>query len=79
MVTLQRLIDDKVPEDLSLEYKAKYESGEKGRFELAKDVAAIANASGGLIVIGVGESGNLPSGFSDSSRQMPTDETSSRP
>lgn len=69
--TLQRLIADQVPEDLSLDYKgAPYAGNDEGRFELGKDVAAFANALGGLIIIGIGDTAGVPSGFS---HQSPTD------
>lgn len=68
---LERLISDKVPEDLSLDYKAVLQPAtEDGRFELGKDVAAFANAVGGLIIVGISESNHLPSGFSN---QQPND------
>lgn len=69
--TLEGLISNEIREDLSLDYKAVlYAADDKGRFELGKDVAAFANASGGLIIIGIGESKHIPSGFS---RIQPTD------
>ena len=58
--TLQGLADRGVEEDLSIEFKATdydgaVDDGEKRAFEAPKDVAAFANASGGLIVIGMSE------------------------
>jgi hypothetical protein len=45
-----------------LDYKrAHYATDEHGREELAKDVAALANHVGGLIVLGMAEAGGVPS------------------
>jgi hypothetical protein len=45
-----------VSEDQDLDFKqARYDHGPKGTFEISKDVAAMANQVGGLIVIGVAE------------------------
>lgn len=54
---IQRLIDDGVTENTSLEYKSGIDtSGKKDwRSELAKDVSAMANAMGGTIIFGVME------------------------
>ena len=42
-----------------LDCKAKYTDGDKRRFEMAKDVAAFANANGGTLLIGSVESGGI--------------------
>ncbi|MCH5330192.1 MAG: ATP-binding protein [Alistipes sp.] len=54
---VQRLIDDCVVENTSLEYKAGIDlNGKKDwRRELAKDVSAMANANGGTIIFGLCE------------------------
>lgn len=53
-VALQRLVDGAVREDVDLEFKqALYGSSDGEKKELAKDVAALANSRGGLLVIGV--------------------------
>jgi predicted HTH transcriptional regulator len=53
---IQVLVDRRTTEDLTLEFKRElYASGEKGCDELAKDVAAMANSAGGLILLGVDE------------------------
>jgi schlafen family protein len=44
-----------VREDRTLEFKRELTFDDKGRFELLKDVSAMANASGGVIVYGVKE------------------------
>ena len=54
---LQRLISDEVPEDADLEYKGnRYD---KTR-EFCKDVSAMANTRGGVILIGIHEEDHLP-------------------
>jgi hypothetical protein len=45
-------------EDEALDFKAQLRSDEAAKVELAKDVAAMANSGGGLIVVGVGEEGD---------------------
>ena len=51
---LQRLVDGRVPEDPELEYKqSPYGNSDSDKRELAKDVAALANGRGGVIVIGI--------------------------
>lgn len=52
---LAQLVDDAVGEEFDLEFKGQnYDSSEKGRQELAKDVAAMTER-GGVIVIGIAE------------------------
>ena len=48
------------PESLVLDYKAYVEGADRDRKELAKDVSAMANSSGGYIVIGVAEKQGKP-------------------
>jgi hypothetical protein len=38
-----------------LDWKIRYDEGKDATFELAKDVAALANASGGLLILGVAQ------------------------
>lgn len=55
---LQALCDLRMPEDVDLDFKSKdtyTTTGQDGLDEIAKDVTALANARGGLIVIGITE------------------------
>jgi hypothetical protein len=53
---LARPAGDRIREDVDLEFKSTlYSRDEKGKSELAKDVAAMANDRGGVILIGIGE------------------------
>jgi hypothetical protein len=57
---LQRLIDDGIPESLTLDFKASpaLSKESKSRDELCKDVSAFANSAGGQIVYGIDEKNN---------------------
>ncbi len=59
---LQRLIDEGLPESLTLDYKASpaLNKNNDGRAELVKDVTAFANSAGGQIVYGVHERAGVP-------------------
>ncbi len=59
---LQGLIISKIAEDLHLEYKssAALDKTNKSWQEFSKDVSALANADGGIIVYGMVEKGHLP-------------------
>jgi hypothetical protein len=51
---LQRAVGNRVPESVDLDWKKDfYDAKDAGKKELAKDVAAMANTVGGLLVIGV--------------------------
>lgn len=51
---LQRAVDSQIPEGLDLDWKKDFYQGtEAGKKELAKDVSAMANTAGGMVVIGV--------------------------
>ncbi|GEB60053.1 AlbA family DNA-binding domain-containing protein [Streptomyces gardneri] len=51
---LQRAVDNRIPEGVDLDWKKDFYPGsDAGKKELAKDVAAMANTVGGLLVIGV--------------------------
>ncbi len=53
---LRALVSGQVAEAFDLDFKAgPYGSGDPDRRELAKDVAALANTAGGLLVLGIGE------------------------
>jgi len=57
-----KLIDEKVPESLELEYKAcdalQKIDGKKN--EISKHISSFANSNGGVIVYGIKENGHLP-------------------
>jgi Putative DNA-binding domain len=59
---LQRLIDEKLTESLTLEYKASpaLDRSSDGRRELVKDVTAFANSAGGQIIYGIPEKNGVP-------------------
>lgn len=59
---LERLIEEGLPESLTLEYKAAAALGKssEARSELVKDITALANSAGGQIIYGVRESDGLP-------------------
>lgn len=51
---IRYLVDNQVPEGISLDYKVKnYEPTSGGKKELLKDVTAFANSSGGDLIIGI--------------------------
>lgn len=53
---IEALVSNKIPEAFDLDYKATlYGNSDKDRRDLCGDVAALANASGGVIVLGVEE------------------------
>ncbi|UVC07350.1 ATP-binding protein [Rhizobium sp. TH2] len=65
---LQRLIDERLPESISLDYKATAalaKTNEK-RKELTKDVSAFANSAGGQIVYGIVEQDQVPLSIDES-------------
>jgi predicted HTH transcriptional regulator len=55
--TIRKLIDDKIQESLTLEYKAAgaVSRSPRAMTEITKDVSAMANSAGGTIVYGVAE------------------------
>jgi predicted HTH transcriptional regulator len=56
--TLEALCSDRTPESATLEFKRELpDRSEKGRMEFLKDIAALANTSGGDIIYGIAESG----------------------
>lgn len=52
---LQELIDNEIPEDLHLDYKASEALSTKKKSEIAKDVSSFANSDGGQIIYGIVE------------------------
>jgi predicted HTH transcriptional regulator len=53
---MQQLRDDRRPEDLYLDYKQDaYGKVDADKRELLKDIVGLANASGGVILIGIDE------------------------
>ena len=54
--TAEEIVRRRLPEDQSLEFKSRpYDNSSKSKHELCKDVAGMANASGGLIVVRIAE------------------------
>jgi len=54
---IQKLIENKIEESLTLEYKRELSRNNK---EIAKDISAFANTSGGVIIYGIEEKGHIP-------------------
>ncbi len=55
---IQRLIDDRIPENYTLDYKEEPWPEKKGKNtanEIAKDISSFANNQGGIIIVGVKE------------------------
>jgi hypothetical protein len=52
LAKLEKLHSDAIPESTHLEYKASpaIQSTEKAREEISKDISAMANADGGLMI-----------------------------
>lgn len=57
---IQQYIDNKVEESTTLEYKSAGALDISKKKDIAKDVSAMANATGGIIVYGVSEEKHLP-------------------
>ena len=59
---LESLIENKIEESGECEYKSAeaLEKSDKAKSEIAKDVSAMANAAGGLIIYGIKESSHVP-------------------
>ena len=58
---LQELIDNKVPESVTLDYKSALSVNTEGeKKDFLKDVSAFANAAGGHLVYGIREEGRIP-------------------
>ena len=69
---LQSLINDEIPESLTLDYKASdsLAKDSKHRDELCKDVSAFANSAGGQIVYGIEEKNHKPTKI-DAGSELP--------
>lgn len=53
---LESLIENKIPESTTLEYKSSFGiQNKKWKEELAKDISAMANSNGGIIIYGIRE------------------------
>ena len=56
---IRQLVADKVAEDRHLDFKEQpYDTSDRGRAELLKDVTAFLNADGGYLIIGIREDGS---------------------
>src|SRR6266850_4464849 len=69
LVDIQALKDNQVPESSILDYKLQLDLSDSGKRELLRDVAAMANAHGGVLLYGVREArdeSNEPTGVPES-------------
>ena len=79
LATLQRLIEDGVPEDRQLEYKRELKLNTKEqKREFLADVSAFANADGGHLIVGIAEQNGVPIETGGIPRTGSNDETSQR-
>jgi hypothetical protein len=64
---LRRLITDQVKESVTLDYKQSRSlgRGDHEKNELSKDVSAMANSAGGVLIYGVDMDGHLPMGIDE--------------
>ena len=59
---LQRLVDNRVPENITLEFKREaYGANDQAKKEWLKDISALANTAGGDLIIGVEEEDGVAS------------------
>lgn len=56
----QELIDNRVPESKTLDYKIDLKSGDRDKREFLADIASFANTAGGYLLIGIKEEGGIP-------------------
>jgi len=69
---LDLLIQNKVEESLTLDYKASdalEKNNDRKKKELAKDVSAFANSDGGMLIYGIAEDGNVPTRIDEGTDQ----------
>ena len=52
---VEALVKEEFPEDISLEYKAAAALAKEKKAEISKEVSAVANSAGGLIIYGINE------------------------
>ncbi|CAM2163095.1 Schlafen AlbA-2 domain-containing protein [Burkholderia cepacia] len=72
---IQSLVDHRVPEGRTLDYKRDWPCNQEARFEIAKDICAFANALGGDLILGVDEKfeggfGIVPLPFDDPDSEL---------
>lgn len=67
---IQILVDNKQKESLILEYKQELAGNDKEKKEISKDVAAIANTSGGYLIIGIEEQDGKAISISGTQRKI---------
>ena len=61
-VDLQRLVENRVPESITLEYKRDpYGANDQAKKEWLKDISALANTAGGDLIIGIEEEDGVAS------------------
>lgn len=73
---LQLLVDVQAQEGARLEYKREIDLTEKGKREVAKDVAAMANSQGGYIIYGIDEDREQSKGAGVPARLCPLQDES---
>lgn len=59
----QELIDNKVPESKTLDYKVELKFTDRDKREFLADVSSFANTAGGYLLIGIKEEGGVPTGL----------------
>lgn len=57
---LLELIDNKVPESKTLDYKLELKFGDSDKRELLADISSFANTAGGYLLFGIKEEGGIP-------------------
>lgn len=55
---LQKLVDNNIPEDIHLDYKASDGLCDKKKDEILKDISSFANSDGGILIYGIKEDKN---------------------